>query len=94
MAHGNVLLKRIGIRSDNNEVWVGRPVNISAKLCTLANSDELVVSDRAYKLLNDEHIRYCCACSEKAELWSEKILINTESKKSIVYVPNGANAWG
>ncbi len=51
MDRGTVMVRRLGTRHVKlNEVWVGKPVNMSAKLSSLAGSNELAVSDRVFRL--------------------------------------------
>lgn len=73
-----VFVKRIGLRGDkNNEVWIGKPVNIASKLASLANQNEILVSDRAYKILNqsqyERYLLYSCGCNEETSsyLWKK-----------------------
>lgn len=75
-----VLVKRIGLRGDkNNEVWIGKPVNIAAKLASLAPENTIYVSDRAYKILSqseyEKYLTYSCGCPEGnlVRLWNENI---------------------
>ncbi len=77
-----VLVRRIGLkRHDNrtdrqNEVWAGKPVNMSSKLAGMAQASELLVSDRYYKRLIHERVRKSCGCKggipgkEKTDLWT------------------------
>ena len=46
---GTLLVRRLGLRgTKQNEVWAGKPVNMAAKLSSLATANEMVVSDRVY----------------------------------------------
>lgn len=36
---GTIFVKKVGIRGENKEVWLGSPVNIASKLCNLKISD-------------------------------------------------------
>ena len=50
---GTLLVRRLGLRgAKQNEVWAGKPVNMAAKLSSLANSNQIVVSDRVFTLYN------------------------------------------
>jgi class 3 adenylate cyclase len=81
-----VLVRKIGFkwRRDstdwNNEVWAGRPVNMAAKLSSLAGDNEILVSDRYHANLSDEKALFSCGCSggtytgKKALLWHERDL--------------------
>lgn len=56
-------LKRFEGRTDRqNEVWAGKPVNMASKLASKAASDEMLVSDRFYSSIANEHARYSCGC--------------------------------
>ncbi len=77
-----VLVRKIGFkrRHDSedwrNEVWAGRPVNMSAKLASLATDNEIMVSDRYFNNLTSEKALKSCGCSNgrytgtKSTLWS------------------------
>ena len=46
---GTLLVRRLGLRSTRqNEVWAGNPVNMAAKLSSVAGNNQVVVSDRVY----------------------------------------------
>jgi len=75
-----VLVRKIGFkrrdsRSDRqNEVWAGKPVNMAAKLSGVSEDCELLVSDRYFKLIKDEHGLKSCGCpggGEKVSLWED-----------------------
>jgi len=69
-------LKRHDMRTDRqNEVWAGKPVNMAAKLAARSNHNEVLVSDRFYKKLEDERALKSCGCGvagerRKVDLWS------------------------
>lgn len=75
-----VLVKRIGIEPRGgddshlrNEVWAGKPVNMSAKLAARAAGGQLLASDRFYSKLDDERATHSCGCGtteDSVELWS------------------------
>lgn len=74
-----VLVKRIGLRGEkNNEVWVGKPVNIASKLASLAPENFIYASDRTYQtLLQKDYTKFLiksCGCPKgiSTDLW-EKI---------------------
>jgi class 3 adenylate cyclase len=76
-------LKRYSDRSDRqNEVWAGKPVNMVSKLASLAQDNEVFVSDRFYEKITDQRARLSCGCSggqpgnQKAPLWTEFDLSN------------------
>ena len=46
---GTLLVRRLGLRgTKQNEVWAGRPVSVAAKLSSLADDNQVVVSDVVY----------------------------------------------
>ena len=46
---GTLLVRRLGLRgAKQNEVWAGKTVNTAAKLSSVANSNQIVVSDRVF----------------------------------------------
>lgn len=73
-----VLVRKVGLkryegRTDRqNEVWAGKPVNMSSKLAAMAGAGELFVSDRYFNRITHERVRKSCGCpdSQKAELWT------------------------
>jgi len=73
-----VLVRRIGLkrhddRTDRqNEVWAGKPVNMSSKLAVMAGAGELLVSDRYYKRICHERVQKSCGCpgNKKVDLWT------------------------
>jgi class 3 adenylate cyclase len=71
-----VLVRRIGYRRTQerddrqNEVWAGQPVNMAAKLASMSGDDELLVSDRFYDRITDDHARRSCSCDGRPQpLW-------------------------
>ena len=70
-------LKQYGDRSDRqNEVWAGKPVNMASKLCSLAEDNELLVSDRYFENIQHELVIMSCGCTngsqgEKTQLWTK-----------------------
>lgn len=74
-----VLVKKLGLKRKNgrtdrqNEVWAGKPINMSAKLASLAKDGELILSDRLYSKVNNRLVRFSCGCpgGEKKALWAE-----------------------
>lgn len=79
-----VLVKQIWLKDSDrrdrrkNEVWAWKPVNMSAKLASLSNDWELIVSDRFFKNLWKEELilKSCWCCNEKetgekVDLWEE-----------------------
>jgi class 3 adenylate cyclase len=73
-------LKRHGDRSDRqNEVWAGKTVNMAAKLASLGENDEVLVSDRFFDKLSSPLVRMSCGCPSgvKKGLWSERDVTST-----------------
>lgn len=86
----DVLVKKVGIEPHGggdshlrNEVWAGRPVNMSAKLAGFAGNNELIASDRFYSRLTDRHATHSCGCnslsSDSEWLWSE-VMLDSETQ--------------
>ena len=48
--HGTLLVRRLGLRrTKQNEVWAGKPVNMAAKLSSVAGPDQMAVADRVFR---------------------------------------------
>jgi class 3 adenylate cyclase len=64
-------LKRAGLRTDRqNEVWAGKPVNMAAKLASLSEKNEILVSKRFWKNINHENLLKSCGCPNGVtDLW-------------------------
>lgn len=69
---GTLLVRRLGLRgAKQNEVWAGKPVNMAAKLSSVACSNQVVVSDRVFsRYQNASYIRrrallWDCGCCEE-----------------------------
>lgn len=66
-----VVVRTIGLRKNpgrddrQNEVWAGKPINMSSKLAGKAEVGELYVSDRYHKRITDERVRMSCGCKNK-----------------------------
>ena len=83
---GDVLVRRIGIRIRNgdiqaqNEVWAGKPVNMSAKLASKSENGQLLVSGRFFGQINSDFALKSCGCEidvngnrrmgAKSDLWT------------------------
>jgi class 3 adenylate cyclase len=82
IAKGTILVKRVGERNTKDKkynwaVWAGKPVNISAKLSNIAESDTILVTDDVFddfcipkELYN--YLILSCRCNNKINLWEEK----------------------
>lgn len=71
---GTLLVRRLGLRgTKQNEVWAGKPVNMAAKLSSVACSNQVVVSDRVYSRyqaashLRQRALLWTCGCNEAAQ---------------------------
>jgi class 3 adenylate cyclase len=81
-----VLVRKIGLKSHGgrsdrrNEVWAGKPINMAAKLASRSKIEELLVSNRYFKQLKDEHAIKSCGCNAgmKKNLWEEVDLKDNE----------------
>lgn len=78
-----VLVRKIGLKFHNrsdrqNELWAGKTVNMAAKLSSITNSGELLVSDRYFSNLKNDLVLKSCGCENgvsggnKKNLWTEK----------------------
>ncbi len=76
------LFKKIGLRGDwQNVVWAGKPVNMAAKLSTLAEPQQIAISDRVFQKINEpkfqKYAYMSCGCSggkytgQSVPLWNE-----------------------
>ena len=73
MERGTLLVRRLGLRGTRqNEVWAGRPVNVAAKLSSVASDNQVVVSGRVFKafseasLLRRRALLWTCGCEDGA----------------------------
>ncbi len=64
--YGTLLVRRLGLRgTEENEVWAGKPVNVAAKLSSVAGPNEIVVSERVFQQYEEaSNIR------KRALIWS------------------------
>ena len=67
---GRLLVRRLGLRRvEQNEVWAGTPVNVAAKLSSIAEPDQVVVSERVFNDFNGapklrrRAIIWSCGCN-------------------------------
>jgi class 3 adenylate cyclase len=51
-----LFVARIGVRNDNDLVWVGRAANYAAKLCSFNGSSSLYITEDVFDELGDTHI--------------------------------------
>jgi class 3 adenylate cyclase len=58
---------RIGVRGDNDVVWIGRAANYAAKLCTLSEKP-LWITNSVYKSMNDE-----VKLSNGVSMWEKRL---------------------
>jgi class 3 adenylate cyclase len=87
-----VLVHKLGLKPYNgrtdrqNEVWAGKPVNMASKLAAAGDTNQLIVSDRYFKSINNDLIVWSCGCeihedgvrpsSTKRQLWSSRNLLH------------------
>lgn len=75
-----ILVNRLGLRrykerdDRRNDVWAGKPVNMASKLAGLAGTNELLVSDRYYQRITDDHALMSCGCNQTnpTSLWEQQ----------------------
>ncbi len=49
----SVMAARIGVRNDNDLVWVGRAANHAAKMCAIKEKNTTFISKAVYDVLNE-----------------------------------------
>ena len=66
---GELWVRRLGLRgTKQNEVWAGNPLNMAAKLSSVAEPDQLVVSERVFSAyqqasrIRQRVLFYSCGC--------------------------------
>ena len=71
---GTVLVRRLGLKSaGQNEVWTDAPVSVASKLSSLADANQVVVSDRVfnrYRLfskLRRQALLMSCGCTPRRQ---------------------------
>ena len=71
---GTLLVRRLGVRgTKQNEVWAGKPVNIAAKLSSLADPNCVAVSKRVFaeyenaSRLRRRALLWTCGCGGESE---------------------------
>ena len=76
MDRGTLLVRRLGLRgSKMNEVWAGTPVNMAAKLSSIAGPNQVVMSERLFSeyekgsKLRQRALMWSCGC-KRARSWS------------------------
>ena len=73
MDRGTLLVRRLGLRgSKMNEVWAGTPVNMAAKLSSVAGPNQVVMSERLFSeyekgsKLRQRALMWSCGCKGRA----------------------------
>ena len=68
---GTLLVRRLGLRgTKQNEVWAGKPLNMAAKLSSVAGPDQVVVSNRVFQGYHDSSklrqraLLWTCGCQD------------------------------
>lgn len=71
---GNLIVRQLGLRGiERNEVWAGTPVNVAAKLSSLANSNEICVSEhvharyKKFSKLRQRILFRSCGCASSTQ---------------------------
>ena len=71
---GPLLVRRLGLRgAKQNEVWAGKPVNMAAKLSSVACSNQVVVSERVFSRfrkaspIRQRALLWDCGCREEVQ---------------------------
>jgi class 3 adenylate cyclase len=49
----SLFISRIGVRNDNDLVWVGRAANYAAKLCAIEETNTVFITDDVFRMLHD-----------------------------------------
>jgi class 3 adenylate cyclase len=63
---------RIGVREDNDIVWVGRAANYAAKLCTLSEKP-IWITEAVYNVMLDE-VKYASGLGGSINMWELRYL--------------------
>jgi class 3 adenylate cyclase len=64
-----VLVRKVGLRRSDertdrqNEVWAGKPVNMAAKLASLSQPGEILISERFFEKLSHPYALHGCGCT-------------------------------
>jgi class 3 adenylate cyclase len=69
---------RIGVRNDNDLVWVGRAANYAAKLSSLPDSFSTYITHTVYDNMNDAVIY---GGVNKQKMWEERSWTNMNNMK-------------
>jgi class 3 adenylate cyclase len=63
MAAGILAVKKIGVRSTNEPVWAGKPVNWATKCAAKADRNELIVTRPVFqKFESNDYVTHSCGC--------------------------------
>jgi class 3 adenylate cyclase len=60
---------RVGVRNDNDLVWVGRAANYAAKLCAIKEYNTVFITDTVFKSMNDTS-KY--SSGQGTQMWTER----------------------
>ena len=86
---GTLLVRRLGLRgTKQNEVWAGKPVNMAAKLSSVADSNEVVASERAFR-----SYKSASRLRRRALIWSCGCAGDTEGNGLDVRIGETVNLW-
>jgi class 3 adenylate cyclase len=78
----NLLVSRIGVRNDNDWVWVGRAANYAAKLSALNDGFVIYITDSVYGNMNDA-TKYALT---KEDMWQARTW--TAMNDMVIYASN------
>lgn len=73
-----LFVARIGVRNDNDLVWVGRAANYAAKLCAINEENTVFITEQVFNKLSDDS-KY--GGQNKVLMWKERQWTQMENKK-------------
>jgi class 3 adenylate cyclase len=65
-----LLVARIGVRNDNDLVWVGRAANYAAKLCSLNGKHSTYITGKVFNSMSKD-VKY--GGENNSLMWDEKV---------------------
>lgn len=96
VAAGQILVKKVGVRGDNEPVWAGRPVNFAAKCAQAAEEHQVIITGKVHdKIKNNEYLTYSCGCPSGGSysyLWKAKTVATLPSDVGSSYQLT-SNGW-
>ena len=82
---GELFVARIGVRNDNDLVWVGRAANYAAKLCNLNGTYSVYITGDVFDVMHDS-VKY--SDRDKSLLWHKDVWSARNDMR--IY---GSNGW-